>query len=54
MRTRGRIAEIRLMDKVMQNPEYAKKVGISIDIKLLSNKNCKRREEYDVGKKNEE
>ena len=29
-----------------EHPEYAKKVGISIDIKLLSNKNCKRREEY--------
>ena len=54
MRTRGRIAAIRLMDKIVQNPQYAEKVGVSIDIKLLSKKKRDGKEEYDGSKKNKE
>lgn len=33
MSVRKRILAIQLADKIQQNPEYAKKIGVSVEIK---------------------
>ena len=54
MRTKERIATIRLMEKLEQRPEYAAKVGISFVTKPLSGKSNNRKEGYYGSKKNKE
>ena len=54
MRTKERIATIRLMEKLEQKPEYAAKVGISFGTKSLCRKADNRKEGYYGSKKNKE
>ena len=54
MRTKERIAAIRLMEKLEQRPEFAAKVGISFGTRPLSEKNNDRKEGYYGSKKNKE
>ncbi len=54
MKTKERIATIRLMEKLEQNPEYAAKAGICYGTKPLSGKSNDRKEGYYGRKKNKE